>query len=261
MKNSEVQNQRKLIKYGNVFRIGNHIVACGDARDQKLISKLVGKIKIRAVIVDPPYATQTVESKVGFSKIKIPKKILNDDISSESEYIQFTKNWISPILPHLASKNSFYIFNADPMIFALREGMKQTGVKFSQLLIWIKNQAVINRKDYLLQHELLAYGWYGRHEFLKSKDKSLLYYPKPVKSFLHPTQKPVGLLRRLILNSTNIRDVIYDCFAGSGSTGIAAEQTKRSTILIERDEEYCRTIINRFERLFNIKAEKIYEKK
>lgn len=257
MKNLRVQNQEKSIKYGDAFRVGNHIVACYDARDRKLISKLVGETKIRAVIVDPPYAIRMVESKIGFSKIKVPKKILNDNISSETEYIKFTEDWISPILPHLASKNSFYVFNADPMIFALREGMKRSGVKFSQLLIWIKNQAVINRKDYLIQHELLAYGWYGRHEFLKSKDKSLLYYPKPVKNLLHPTQKPVGLIRRLILNSTKIGDMIYDCFAGSGTSAVAAEQCKRSSISIERDKAYCRTILERMEKLFGIKPKRI----
>ena len=95
------------------------------------------------------------------------------------------------------------------------------------------------------------------HEFKKAKDKSLLFYPKPNKSPLHPTQKPIGLLRRLILNSSNIGDVVYDSFAGSGSLGIAAEQTKRSSILIERDEEYCRTILTRFEQLFGIKAKKL----
>lgn len=257
MSNSPIKNQENLISYGDAFRAGNHIIACGDARDSELIDHLVGKTKIKAAIVDPPYGVRAVESKIGFSQIKVPKKILNDDIATEAEYAQFTKNWLMPIFPHLATKNSFYIFNADPMIFALRQGMEEAGVKFSQLLVWIKNQAVIGRKDYLLQHELVAYGWYGRHAFRKSKDKSVLWYPRPNRSPLHPTQKPVGLIRRLILNSAEIGDTVYDCFAGSGTLAVAAEQTKRSSISIERDEAYCRTILDRLEKLFGLKPKRI----
>lgn len=261
MKNLQTKKPRNLVKYKDIFRIGNHILACGDAKDEKFVDMVIGNTKINAVICDPPYGVEIVQSKAMFAKLKVPKEILNDGIVSEAEYTKFTEDWLLPILPHLNWKNTFYIFNADPMIFALREGMRQAGIKFSQLLIWIKNHSVIGRKDYNPQHELLAYGWYGRHAFKKSKDKSLLFYPKPNKSPLHPTQKPVGLIRRLVLNSTDIGDTIYDCFAGSGSLGIAAEQTKRKSILIERDEEYCQTIIDRFDKIFNIKAELIYHEK
>lgn len=248
--------QRNSIKYGNIFRIGNHVVACGDARDEKLISRLLVKDRVRLILSDPPYGALAVQSKEGFSPLKVSKRILNDDITSENKYAAFTKDWLTPIIPHLASKNAAYIFNSDRMIFALREGMQQAGWKFAQLLIWIKDHPVIGRLDYLPRHEFVAYGWRGRHEFRKSQDHSVLFCPKPNRSPLHPTQKPVSLLRRLILNSTNINDAVYDCFAGSGSTGIACEQTKRTCIMIERDEEYCQIIIDRFFKLFGLKAER-----
>ena len=139
--------------------------------------------------------------------------------------------------------------------------MKQAGIHFSQLLIWIKSHAVIGRKDYLPMHELIAYGWYGDHIFKKSQDKSVLFCPKPNKSPLHATQKPLSLMRRLILNSTSIGDTIYEPCAGSGTTGIACEQTKRKSVMVELDIGYCQTILDRFERTLNIKATKIYEKK
>ena len=140
------------------------------------------------------------------------------------------------------------------MLFALRDGMIASNVKFSQLLVWIKNHAVIGRKDYLPMHELIAVGWYGTHKFCKAQDKSVLYHPKPHKSNPHPTQKPIPLLRRLILNSSNIYDIVYDCFGGSGSTLIACEQTKRRCIMIESDPEYCATIIDRCNTLFDLKT-------
>lgn len=249
------------IQYGDIFRVGEHVLGCGDATDAEFVKRVVSAQRIAAVICDPPYGVKFVEGKEGFSKLKMPKKILNDDITDETEYVIFTKQWLDAIVPHLDRKNSFYIFNCDAMIFALREGMQQVGVKLSQLIVWAKSQAVIGRKDYIPQHELIAYGWHGTHAFRKSKDKSIIFAPKPAKNRLHPTQKPVDLIRRLILNSTKIGDAVFDNFAGSGTTGIAAEQTKRKAILIERDEDYIRTIINRFEKTFGIKAERVEQAK
>lgn len=257
MKNSPATKPKKSIKYGDIFLLGDHLLACGDAQDAFLVNRLVGKAKIKLICTDPPYGVLAVESKEGFSQPKVNKKILNDDIVSESQYTQFTKDWLVPVIPHLAPKNAAYIFNSDKMLFALREGMERSGLKFAQLLIWIKNHAVVGRKDYLPAHELIAYGWHGAHKFQKAKDRSVLFCPKPKWSPLHPTQKPIALLRRLILNSTIINDIVYDCFAGSGSIGVACEQTRRRTIMVERDEEYCQTIINRFKGLFGINAERI----
>lgn len=257
MKPSPETKPRNSIKYGDLFQIGDHVLACGDARDVALVDRAIGKQVITLAEMDPPYGVLYTESKSGFSQVKVDRKILNDDIVSESEYAQFTKDWITPIIPHLARKNSFYIFNSDKMLFALRDGMERSGVRFAQLLIWIKHHAVIGRKDYLPMHELIAYGWSGTHAFRKAKDKSVLFCPKPNRSAFHPTQKPVSLLRRLILNSTDIEDVVYDCFAGSGSTGIACEQTKRKCVMIEFDPEYCQTILDRFEKTFGITAKRI----
>ncbi|MCG7852607.1 MAG: site-specific DNA-methyltransferase [Methanosarcinaceae archaeon] len=257
MKNLHTPKQKNLIKYGTAFRIGQHVLVCGDARDNKLIDRLLSNTKIKMICTDMPYGVKAVESKEGFSQLKVNKRILNDDITNESDYAKFTKEWMLPIVPHLSKKNAAYLFNSDRMIFAMREGMQEAGWKLAQLLIWVKNHPVIGRMDYLPAHELIAYGWHGTHEFKKSKDQSVLYCPKPNRSPLHPTQKPINLLRRIILNSTNIHDVVYDCFAGSGSTGIACEQTKRHCIMIELDKEYCQTIINRFFKLFGLKAERI----
>lgn len=68
-----------------------------------------------------------------------------------------------------------------------------------------------------------------------------LYYEN-----LHPTQKPVGLLKYLIEVYTNEGDTVLDMFMGSGSTGVACLQTKRHFIGIEKDEKY-----------FNIAKERI----
>lgn len=241
--------------------LGGHVLVCGDARDETLVARAIAGKKIKSVVVDPPFGVAVSESSQNFKTLLKNKPIIGDHIQSDEEYRKFTREWIEAIKPHLARKNSFYIFNADKMIFALREGMLDAGLKFCQLLIWVKTHSVIGRLDYSPQHELIAYGWYGTHEFMKSKDKSVLVHPRPSKSPFHPTTKPIGLIRRLILNGTNIGDVVYDCCLGSGTTLLACEQTKRVCIGIELDPEYCKTSIYRFEKKFGIKAKKSYERK
>lgn len=241
------------IKHGDIIQLGKHRLLFGDSRDPEKIKELIGADKVNLMLLDPPYGISYVSSKAGFSQsLGKPKDIANDQLQSEEEYIKFTEDWLKVILPYLDRKNSIYIFNSDKMIFALRQAMKNVGIYFSQLLIWVKSNAVIGRLDYLPMNELIAYGWFGTHSFKKSKDKSILFCPKPSKSKLHPTIKPLSLLRRLILNSTNIGDVVYDGFGGSGSTLIAAEMTGRRCLMVETDNEYCQTIINRYYRLKNI---------
>ena len=245
------------IKYGDSFRLGNHLLLCADSRNKDMVARLIGKHKIKAVIVDPPYGVAVTESKENFQTLSKNKVIVNDHLQTDEEYRKFTRDWIESIKPHLERKNNFYIFNSDKMVFALREGMLEAGLKFGQLLIWVKTHAVIGRMDYAPQHELVIYGWFGVHEFLKPKDKSVLICPKPNRSPFHPTTKPLDLIRRLVLNSTRIGDIVYDGFLGSGTALLACEQTKRVCRGVELDPEYCQTIIDRFQKLTGINAQKL----
>ncbi len=255
-----MKKSSNLIKHGDIFKLGNHYLACGDSRDAKLIEMLANGMKVKAVVIDPPYGVAVTESKENFQALLKNKVVINDHLQSDEEYRVFTRQWINAIKPHLERKNTFHIFNADKMIFALREGMLDSGLKFCQLLIWVKTHAVIGRMDYAPQHELIAYGWFGTHEFLKPKDKSVLIYPKPQKSPLHPTTKPIALIRHLVLNATRLGDVVFDGFLGSGTTLIACEQTKRVCLGVEWDPEYIETAIMQFEKLTGVKAIKIYGK-
>jgi DNA modification methylase len=237
-----------------IWQLGNHLLACGDSSDLEVLKKLIGSKKINMLCQDVPYGVSVVGSGFGTNNGSGHKPILNDDISTDSEYQKFTENWLKAIKPHLAPKNSVYIFNADKFVVPTILGLKATGGKFSQLLIWVKTQAIIGRLDYLPQHELLIYGWFGTHKFYKSKDKSILVYPKTTKNTVHPTMKPIGLLRRLILNSTEIGDIVFDGFIGSGSTLLACEQTHRKCIGVEIDPKYCAIAIQRWESLSGQKA-------
>jgi len=263
MSNSVKENLKKSIKPGDLFELGDHRLICGDATDEKIVKKLLGDEKIKSVITDPPYGIDYVKGKdwLGLrgtvaQHFESFKDITGDKLQGE-DYKEFSIKWLKPILNYLKSYNTFYIFNSDKEICELRGAMKETGIYYSQLIIWVKSHQVLGRKDYNPQHELIVYGWHGRHKYRGSKSKSVLFYPKPNRSSLHPTMKPIGLLRKLILNSTDVNEIIYDGFGGSGSTLIAAEQTKRRCFMIELDPGYIQTIIKRFEKITGKQAKKV----
>jgi DNA modification methylase len=247
------------INKGDIFQVGNHVIGCGDSTDREFVKKVIATNKIRTILCDPPYGVAYVENKKGFAKlgVKDEKIIEGDHLQSEDEYEDFTRRYLGAAIPYLKEYNAVYIFNADPMFPSLRSGMKSAGFYYSQMIIWLKNQPVMSRKDYLSQYELIAYGWFGKHKMERSKSKNILYYPRPSKSKLHPTQKPVGLLRRIIPDSTKVGDIIYDPFLGSGSTAVACEHLGRKCIGIELDEAYVQTVLARLEKLTGAKALKM----
>ena len=239
------------INKGDIFKVGDHIIGCGDSTDRDFVSKVIGKNKIRAIVTDPPYGVAYVENKKGFAKlgVKDEKIIVGDHLQSEDEYGDFTRKYLGAVIPYLEDYNGCYIFNADPMFPSLRKGMKDAGFYYSQMIIWIKNQPVMSRKDYLSQYELIAYGWFGKHKMERSKSKNVIYHPRPNRSRLHPTQKPIGLLRKIIPDNTNVGDIVYDPFLGSGSTAIASEHLGRKCIGLEIDGEYVSIVLRRLEKL------------
>lgn len=248
------------IKYGDIFALGEHQLLIGDCTDITIIEPFLEGKMIKSIIIDSPYSVQLSQSKreIGLS-LRVSGDILNDEYQTSEEYTEFTRKWLKPLKSHLTLKNSFYAFNCDKMAFALRDAFVAEGFTVSQLLVWLKDRAVLGRKDYLPQTELILHGWYKTHEFLKSKDKNVLVYPKPNVSPLHSSQKPVGLIRRLILNSTHIGDTIYDGFLGSGTSLIAAHDTGRICLGVELSLTYCKTILDRFKDHTGIEPIKLKE--
>mgnify|MGYP007083422791 CR=1 FL=1 len=253
--------KKKDIKPGEIWKLGDHILGCGSSTDESFVKKVLeGRgIKIRCVLTDPPYGVAYVEGKKDFSKLgkENVKVIMNDHLQTEEEYALFTAGWMDAVKPFLDTYNACYIFNSDVMFRALRNGIDKAGYYYSQMIIWVKNSVVVGRKDYLPMHEVAAYCWHGRHKMNRPKSKSVIFHPKPASSKLHPTMKPVGLLRKIIPNNTRAGEVVYDPFGGSGSTLIASEHLGRKCVMLELDPGYCQTIIERWETLTGKQAEKL----
>jgi len=70
------------------------------------------------------------------------------------------------------------------------------------------------------------------------------------KDKIHPTQKPVELLRYFIELCSKEGDTVLDTFAGSGSTGVACEETNRQAVLVERDKKMFDLMSKKFNGIF-----------
>lgn len=125
-------------------------------------------------------------------------------------------------------------------------------MKVAETLIWVKDRLCFGRQDYHWQHEPCLYGWRtgaGHKWYSDRSQTTTINIPKPQKSELHPTMKPVPLFAYQMQNSTKAGDIVLDSFGGSGTTMIAAEQIGRKARLMEYEPHYCDVIIARWEKL------------
>jgi len=124
--------------------------------------------------------------------------------------------------------------------------MMGAGIEPRHELIWLKNNHVLGRTDYAYKHEPILYAWKeGGHKFYGDFQTSVIEVNKPSKSDLHPTMKPVELIVRLIENSSQLREIVYDLFTGSGTTLVACEQTGRIGYGMEIEPKYCAVTLQR----------------
>lgn len=258
-------------KPGDIYLLGNHRLMCGDSTKREDVEKLVDGATIDLMITDPPYNVN-YESTAG--------KIKNDNMSS-NDFYEFLKKFYANAFSVMRDGAAFYIFHADSETKAFRGACEEVGFKISQCLIWVKNAFNLSMQDYHWRHEPCLYGWKlgTAHYFitdrsqdtilediesLKSKSKAellemylnlqkileehstIIRENKPLKNDVHPTMKPLKLLARLMVNSSQKEWNILDLFGGSGSTLMTAEQLGRKSYLMEYDPRFADVIVKRF---------------
>lgn len=134
---------------------------------------------------------------------------------------------------------------------AVDKALRDSGFHWSSTIIWYKDQLVMSRKDYHTQYEPLWYGWKSdaaRIWVVKDRKQSDVWKcDRPKNSPLHPTTKPVELIERAILNSSNSGVLLFEPFGGSGSCLIACEKTGRINNSMELDPKYVDVIIKRWQ--------------
>jgi DNA modification methylase len=258
---------------GETYELGRHCLICGDATKPETWDKLLRGKQADLIWTDPPYGVKYVG--VGRDR----EMIENDDLPPAKLEI-LIREALSLALIHSKPGAGWYVAApGGPKFHIFGTVLLELGV-WRQTLQWVKDALVMGRSDYHHRNEPifmgasptveelvpdekkatkrkgaarsqpLAYGWKpgAAHHFVKDRTLDTIWeVPKPRRSDEHPTMKPVELIRRALRASTEPGQIVVDCFGGSGSTLIAAEQTGRTALLIEKDRKYCDVIRHRFE--------------
>lgn len=120
----------------------------------------------------------------------------------------------------------------------LQQETEKVGFKFQNLLVWAKNTATPNH-CYMQACEYILMLRKGHERYINDMGtKNIFTYANIIGNKYHPTEKPIELMRDLIINSTNENDIVLDMFMGAGSTCLAAKQCNRQYIGIEIEKKY-----------------------
>ena len=213
------------------------------------------------VFTDPPWNVNYGAVKKGNPQGYKQRTILNDSMGTE-DFKDFMSESFSTMNTVSKPGAMTYVVMSAQEWGNLMLTLSQNDYHWSSTIIWAKDTLVLSRKDYHTQYEPIWYGWKEGtrlHPLVDRKQSDVWNIPRPKKSDLHPTTKPVELVARAISNSSNKDDAVLDLFGGSGTTLIASEQTGRRCFMSELDPQYCDVIIQRWENLTGRKAELITE--
>jgi DNA modification methylase len=247
------------VRSGELYRLGDHRLLVGDATDPADVARVTDGHLAEVMWTDPPYGVNY--------EGKTPEHLtLERDTPAESDEVTLRAFAIAPLAP---SARFYVAAPAGPRHIAFHLAVTAVGWRLHQELVWAKGVIVLGHSDYHYAHEPILYGYVpgpgrpgrGRHEgsrwYGDHSQSSVLEYPKPAANRLHPTAKPVGLVAQCLANSSARGDLVYEPFAGSGSTLIAAEQLGRRCAAIEIDPAYAQGILERWQAFTGREAERV----
>jgi DNA modification methylase len=255
---------------GDLWICGKHRVLCGDSTSAEDVTRLLGDRKPLLMVTDPPYGIE-LDSEWR------DRAGLNSCGPAEASYMKHrteghtettisgdTRADWSAAFELVPSLQVAYVWHASVFTSEVLAGLLRIGFLYPQQIIWDKGRTVLTRTHYWYQHEPCAYvrkknaPWYG-----KAGENSTIWAPPSPKFIMggsdeqkydHPTQKPVDLMRRPILNHLKRGCLVFDPFLGSGTTLAAAELTERVCVGLELDPKYVDVIVQRWQTLSSKKA-------
>ena len=251
--------------------IRNKIIL-GDALD---VLRKIGNDLFDMVFIDPPYFLQLQKKKLRRWDVKTDVEGVFDEwdkFSSFEEYDDFIQSILKEVKRVMKENATIWVIGTYHNIFRIGKIMQDLGFWILNDVIWVKNNPMPNWlgvrftnatetliwavkdkkvKKYTFNKELAKQFGIGKiganvwqipicsgKERIRDKDGNKI----------HSTQKPIELLKRVILTTTKEGDLILDPMAGTGTTGYVAKMLKRNFTMIERKPEYIEAIIRRFNR-------------
>ena len=219
--------------------------------------------KFDMIFADPPYFLSNDGISYQAGKIVSVNKG-NWDKGGTTEHIRtFNHDWIALCREKLKDNGTIWISGTYHNIFAVANSLTDLGFKILNVITWAKTNPPPNIScryfTYSTEFIIWARKWQKRphqynYEMMKhlNGDKQMTdvwrlpaIAPWEKSCGKHPTQKPLAIMTRIILASTNPGAWVLDPFAGSSTTGIAANLIGRRYLGIEREKEYVELSRNR----------------
>jgi len=255
---------------GDLWLLGQHRVLCGDSTSPEAVARLLGERQPRLMVTDPPYGIELDtewRDRAGLNGLGAAEPSYMKNRTSghtETSISGDTRADWSDAFALVPSLEVAYIWHASKFTREVLDGLLRIGFLHHQQIIWDKGRTVLTRTHYWFQHEPC---WYVRKKnapwFGKAGENSTIWAsPSPKfimggsneEKFDHPTQKPVELMRRPILNHLRRGELVYEPFLGSGTTLAAAELTQRVCYGMELDPKYVDVVVGRWQTLSGKKA-------
>ena len=257
-------------KRGEIWQLGDHFLICGDSLQEETYRALMGEHRAQMVLTDQPFNI-SVKTIGSMGKIKHEEfKMASGEMSSE-EFINFLTTSMQHMKNYSIDGSLHYLFMDWRNVLEMSTAGKKIYDDFKNICVWNKNSGGMGSL-YRSQHELCFVYKNGKAPHTNNVElgangryRTNIWNYAGANSFgegkdnlkLHPTVKPVAMLKDAILDVTKRGDIVLDAFLGSGSTLIACEQTGRICYGIELEEKYCNVTIKRWQDLTGKKAVKI----
>lgn len=207
--------------------------------DSRTLHEKIKTRPIDLVLTDPPYG---MGYQSNFSTTKTGKDIarkITDDGDIDGALKLFVEVMI-PLLEKCQPDCDVYVFAHWDLAEYFKDAMRTIGLLVPNQLIWNKGEPGLGdlEGNWGLGYEVILYGKRGRRPIPKRRAAVITCDKVPVNKIIHPTEKPVKLLKQLIEMSSNMGDFVVDPFSGSGAVSVAAMELGRDSLAMDLDEEY-----------------------
>jgi DNA modification methylase len=259
----EPMGEAAVVARGDVWRLGDHVIACDDSQDAELLCRLMGERKAAVVFTDPPYNLKIRGHVSGKGKIVHREFAMGSGEMSEEKFTSFLVRFLVAPLPSLVNGAILFVCMDWRHLREILDAGDQAHLELKNLCVWAKSNAGMGT-FYRSQHELVFVFKHGdaphQNNFelgQRGRSRSNVWSYRGVNTFgkdrmellgAHPTVKPIALVADALRDVSRRGELVIDPFLGSGSTLIAAEQTGRVCIGVEIDPAYVEVAIRRWQK-------------
>lgn len=246
---------------GDVWILGPHRVLCGDCRDAKEVARLLNGEHARMVVTDAPYNV-TVDGHVcGLGKHKHNEFAMASGEMSSAEFTEFLTASIGAMATGCIDGALLYCFMDWRHLSELHAAGAALNLTSINLCTWIKTNAGMGSL-YRSQHELVWVFKHGKAPHINNVElgkhgryRTNVWQYAGMNAFgaerdealaIHPTVKPIAMIRDAIQDVSHHGDIVLDGFLGSGTTLLAAHQCKRRGYGVEIDPRYVDVAVRRW---------------